>query len=290
MSTYLVGLDRSAPAQAALEWARAMARDDDSITVVHASGLPINTAYDGVTVFDPSVERTAQEFLDRAVVESGDPRLSGRLVMGDGGQGIVELAEETGSDVIIVVGHGGSSKAALLLGSTAHYVIRHTKAPVVVVRGQPRVPVRRVIVGVDMDDDEPDERSLAALRWAVHLPAVERIEAMHADFVPGVAAGPARQPGLESDEERLADDARLRRAIDVATDGSGAAPSGAELVPVVAAGTGAFALIEASRDADLVVVSTRGRSGLVELIAGSTTLEVLSHAHCPVAVIHGDRR
>jgi len=39
-----------------------------------------------------------------------------------------------------------------------------------------------------------------------------------------------------------------------------------------------------------VVVSTRGRSGLVELIAGSTTLEVLSHAHCPVAVIHGDRR
>ena len=56
-------------------------------------------------------------------------------------------------------------------------------------------------------------------------------------------------------------------------------------MPVVAAGTGAFALIEASREVDLVVVGTRGRSGLVELIVGSTTLEVLAHAHCPVAVI-----
>jgi nucleotide-binding universal stress UspA family protein len=63
------------------------------------------------------------------------------------------------------------------------------------------------------------------------------------------------------------------------------APNGAAIVPVVAAGTGAFAMIEASRDADLVVVGTRGRSGLVQLIAGSTTLEVLAHAHCAVAVV-----
>ena len=62
-------------------------------------------------------------------------------------------------------------------------------------------------------------------------------------------------------------------------------PNGAEVVPIVAAGTGAFAMIEASRAADLVVIGTRGRSGFVELLAGSTTLEVLAHAHCPVAVV-----
>ena len=45
-------------------------------------------------------------------------------------------------------------------------------------------------------------------------------------------------------------------------------------------GPAPFALIEASRDADLIVIGNRGRSGLVELIVGSTTLEVLAHAHC----------
>jgi nucleotide-binding universal stress UspA family protein len=77
----------------------------------------------------------------------------------------------------------------------------------------------------------------------------------------------------------------LRLAIDAATDGTGIAPNGAEVVPVVAAGTGAFALVEASGEADLVVVGSHGRSGVVELILGSTSLEVLAHAHCPVAVI-----
>ena len=57
-------------------------------------------------------------------------------------------------------------------------------------------------------------------------------------------------------------------------------------MPVVAAGTGAFALIEASLEADLVVIGTRGRRGLVELITGSTGLDVTAHAHCPVAVVH----
>jgi nucleotide-binding universal stress UspA family protein len=177
---------------------------------------------------------------------------------------------------------------SLLLGSTAHHVIRHTTHPVVVVRGDVRVPARTVSVGVDElgGDHRPDAPSLAALRWAVRVPGVERVEVAHADFVPAVAAGPVREPGVESEEEIAADDAALQDAIIAATDGSGVAPSGAEIVPVVAAGTGAFALIEASRRVDLVVVGTRGRSGLRELISGSTTLEVLAHAHCPVAVIH----
>ena len=103
--------------------------------------------------------------------------------------------------------------------------------------------------------------------------------------MPGVAAGPVREPGLESDEAVVEDDELLRDAIARATDGTGVPPNGAAIVPVVAAGTGAFALIEASREADLVVIGTRGRRGLVELLLGSTSLEVTAHAHCPVAVV-----
>jgi nucleotide-binding universal stress UspA family protein len=228
----------------------------------------------------------AREFVAGVVGDCDDPRLDGRLIDGPAGRSIVEAAGTLDGDVVIVVGHGGTSKASLLLGSTAHHVVHHTDHPVVVVRGELRIPVRRVVVGVDgSDDDEPSERSLAALRWALQLRGVEQVDVSHADFVPGVAAGPVREPGLESDAATAEDDARLRRAIAAATDGTGQAPSGATIVPVVAGGTGAFALIEASRDVDLVVIGTHGRSGFVELIVGSTTLEVLAHAHCPVAVV-----
>ena len=59
------------------------------------------------------------------------------LLTGNPGRALVDLAAEVDGDVTIVVGHGGSSKASLLLGSTAHYVTHHTDAAVVVVRGTP---------------------------------------------------------------------------------------------------------------------------------------------------------
>jgi nucleotide-binding universal stress UspA family protein len=287
MTTYVVGLDRSAPARAALDWVRAVATADDPIIAAYAPDEPVNPIYEGVVavVPDPPIEDEAQAFLDRIVAELVDPRLTGRVLAGHAGRALVDAATTSGPDVSIVVGHGGSSKASLLLGSTAHYVTHHAESPVVVVRGAVRRSVRRVVVGVDDGDDSPNDRSLAALRWAVRLPGVDRIEVSHADFVPGVAAGPLREPGLESDQAAGVDLELIRTAIDRATDGAGIPPNGAEVVPVLSAGTGAFALIEASRDADLVVIGTHGRSALVELILGSTSLEVLAHAHCPVAVI-----
>lgn len=289
MTTYLVGLDRSEPARAALTWARAVATADESIIVLHASpsGLLGYEAIGGAPPVPVAVEQVSGDDLEQVLRELNDSRLSGRTTTDDPGNALVEAAEELGPNVTVVVGHGGSSKASLLVGSVAHYVVHHTDSSVVVVRGETRIPVRRVIVGVDQgeDDDEPDDRSLAALRWAVRLPGVERVEVSHADFVPAVAAGPVHEPGLESDEAVEDDNTMLRRAIDLATDGTGVPPNGAEVVPVVAAGTGAFALIEASRDADLIVIGTRGRRGLVELIVGSTGLDVLAHAHCPVAVV-----
>ena len=288
MTTYLVGLDGSEHARDALDWARAVATQEEKVVVLHANDLPVVTGLEVAATVDPAeTEAVSREFVAGTLGELDDPRLDGRVMTGPPGEALVEAAQQFGPDVVIVVGHGGSGKVSLLLGSTAHHVIHHTDHPVVVVRGELRVPVRRVSVGIDEPGghDELDAHSLAALRWAVRVPGVEQVEVAHADFVPGVAAGPVREPGLESDEATADDDAQIRRAIDAATDGTGIAPSGAAIVPVVAGGTGAFALIEASREVDLVVVGTRGRSGLVELIVGSTTLEVLAHAHCPVAVI-----
>jgi nucleotide-binding universal stress UspA family protein len=286
VTTYVVGLDGSEHARAALEWARSVALQDEQIIAAHSWEVPITSGYEAVAPVDAmDVEGMARQFLDSEVQECADRRVVGHLVTGHAGRGLVDLAEATDGPVTIVVGHGGSSKASLLLGSTAHYVIHHTQTPVVVVRGEVRLPVRRIVVGLDEHHDRADDASLHALRWAAELPGVEEIQASHADFVPGVAAGPVREPGVESEEEIQEEEPALRAAIAQVTGGTGTPPNGARIVPVITGGTGAFALIEASREVDLVVIGSRGRRGLVELITGSTGLDVLAHAHCPVAVV-----
>lgn len=53
----------------------------------------------------------------------------------------------------------------------------------------------------------------------------------------------------------------------------------------VAAGDPAEELIAASRDADLVVVGSRGSGGFASLLMGSVSSKVTHHAACPVVVI-----
>lgn len=45
-------------------------------------------------------------------------------------------------------------------------------------------------------------------------------------------------------------------------------------------------LVRLSRDADLLVVGSRGHSGLVGALLGSVSGACAAHAHCPVTVVH----
>jgi nucleotide-binding universal stress UspA family protein len=291
--TVVVGADWSTESQRGVEWACALAGPQDRVVLMHAWQMPVVAGYDMVLAVDPTqLTRSASDALNELVAEIGDPRIVPVVRQGHAGRELVAEADDEGA-AMIVVGHNGNSRVAMMLGSTANYVVHHSSRPVVVVRGWVMeedaevTPPRFVVVGVDDHDLDPEHPesgenpSVRAVRWACGLPGIERVRVVHAWFLPSLAIGVHAEIAAETEEM----DAAAQVEIDHVLAAAGPPPEGVELVSEPVRGTPGFALIEESRDADLVVLGSRGHGGFSELLLGSTTAEVSAHSHCPVAVV-----
>ena len=62
-----------------------------------------------------------------------------------------------------------------------------------------------------------------------------------------------------------------------------------EITVSVVTGDPAEELVNASRDADMLVVGSRGSGGFARLLMGSVSSQVTHHAACPVVIIPGGR-
>jgi nucleotide-binding universal stress UspA family protein len=133
---------------------------------------------------------------------------------------------------------------------------------------------RPIVVGVD---GSPDSQS--ALGWAVdeaqrRKRTLQLICAWQSDYG---AETMAPMASTIEDRWRAVVDAAAERAAALAPD----LPVVGETVHLQAAS----ALIAASRHADSVVVGSRGLGAVREAFAGSTSMQVASHASCPVVVV-----
>jgi len=290
MAKYVVGVDPSPESREALEWALEQAGPADQVVAVHAWDVPMITGYEVAVAIDPTEIRDASgAFLAELVSSLDDARVTSLLAQGHSGRSVVEVGDDAD---MIIVGHRGSGKASVILGSTANYVLHHTTKPVVVVRGSRQAAARHVVVGVDdhglatpgegsAQHGDDENASVRALRAAYGLRGVEWIDVVHAWFAPGIAAGVYVGAGPDMDEMDTAAVAVAERVIEAA----GPPPDGVGVRPRPERGTAGFALIEASRDADLIVIGSRGRGGFIGLLLGSTSLEAAAHSHSPVMIV-----
>lgn len=138
----------------------------------------------------------------------------------------------------------------------------------------------RIVVGID-----GSESSEEALRWARFMAGVTgtRVAAVaawhYSTWAPGVSAvaGAGVDWDPAGDADRMLHDT-LRAVL---------GDEVADVETMVREGSAANVLLEASSDARMLVVGSRGHGGFTGLVLGSVSTACAEHAACPVLVIHG---
>jgi nucleotide-binding universal stress UspA family protein len=136
-----------------------------------------------------------------------------------------------------------------------------------------------IVVGVD-----ESSHSHEALDWAVREAAVRKVGVTVVSVVPAMASPWTGHPLSVPDSDQAMH--KARKAAEEAVAKSTSAISPAPSVDVqVFVGFPVQGLLDASRDADLLVVGSRGAGGFGALLLGSVSTQVAHHAVCPVVIV-----
>jgi nucleotide-binding universal stress UspA family protein len=141
----------------------------------------------------------------------------------------------------------------------------------------------RIVVGVD-----GSATSIDALRAGVRMATalgirLEAVTAWHVPDLYGGYRGEIYVPILQDVEDGA------RAVLDESvTAVFGPTPPPPWFRGVVREGRSASALMEASEDAEMLVVGSRGHGGFAGLLMGSVSAACAEHASCPVLVVHAD--
>ncbi|NES30504.1 universal stress protein [Micromonospora terminaliae] len=282
----VVGVDGSSTSLTAAEHAaRAAVARSRPLHVVHGYlhplgyGVPLNPYDLGV----PAPTEESRKMLEQVAAELVDrhPGLRVEVRQVAGGPGVTLIEESRRAELVVVGSRGVGGFTGLLLGSVSNQVAQHAHCPVLVVRpAEQPIPVRGpVLAGVDGSEPAGNAVRLAAdeaVRRDADLVLVHVRTPERGAVAPDAAAEATAAAQAESAELLAGAAARIRTDHPVLNVVErplrGESPE--------------QALIEASGEAALVVVGSRGRGGFAGLLLGSVSQALVQHAHCPVLVAH----
>jgi nucleotide-binding universal stress UspA family protein len=131
----LVGLDGSAQAARACQWAADLAAAvGANVIAIHALGLLHQTATGELIAADThrdEIRRDLDEWC--APLRGAGVHHEALLLEGNPVTAILQTADERGADVVVVGNRGVGGFPGLLLGSTSMQVAQHAHRPVVIV-------------------------------------------------------------------------------------------------------------------------------------------------------------
>ncbi|HEY9312873.1 universal stress protein [Williamsia sp.] len=282
-TTIVVGVDGSDSALEAVAWAaKAAERQGKSVSIVSAYETQ-GALYAPALVIPQDVidiiRQEAHDHVDTAAAKARDvaPGVSVKTKVAEGRAGTVLVSESQHASLVVVGSRGLGGVKGLFLGSVGVNLVAHASCPVVVYAGAGGTGP--VVVG--LDGSALSEGAVAA--------AFEQASFLDTGLVvvhtwTDLASDSLHGYGLEPDQlQELADDAREVVAERIA--GFGADYPDVEVTRVIVPDGPAHQLIEHAKDAQMLVVGSRGRGGFAGLLLGSTSQAVLHRATCPVLVV-----
>jgi nucleotide-binding universal stress UspA family protein len=278
----VVATDGTDPGTAAVRWAaREAERRRLPLHVVHVLDWDWTAArYDFGGDHFETVRRLAQTVAKDAALRASavapGVEVKFQVLIGHAAARLLELSQKV--DLLVLGNRGRGGFAGLLLGSVSQRVAMHSHCPVVVVRGRDEV-AGPVAVGVD------DSESADAVLEAAFTAAADRGTSLVAigSYLPSVALPLGRIPAdrLETPEQDAAERDRVAAQL---------APWRAKFpgVPVetlLSHDSAAAVLVGVSHGTQLIVVGSHGHGVISGTVLGSTGLQLLHHADCPVLIV-----
>lgn len=284
----LCPVDFSAGSQHALRVAARMTRElDAELVLVHAWHVPSRPFSDERSIPDEMVQKLVDDEHGRLraavrdAAELGARRATSRLLHGVPWDQITQaVRDDPAVDLIVMGTHGRTGLARVFLGSVTEQVIRHSPCSVLVTRGSAGVVAfRNMLCPIDFSEDTSE-----VLERAAELAAVggAGITLLHVIESAGTFSG------LRLPETHLAE---IERQATLELERCAAALAPKVSVPVkfeIRIGAPAalvLAVLDAEPTFDLVIMGSRGRTGIQRMLIGSVAENVLRHAACPVLVV-----
>jgi universal stress protein E len=202
---------------------------------------------------------------------------------------IVDRADAWSADLLVVASRGRSIAPRGSIGSVAEQVARNARCPVLVARESPA----RGVVLAATDFSDPSMPAIAAAAAEARLREA-RLVVLHAVAFGSVSVTIeeiVRDLTRSGDEGTWNLDAEICRDLGAKLERA-LAESNAEGEARVVDGTADDAILRSAAEvgAELIVVGTRGRTGIVRIALGSTADRVLAHASCSVLAVRLDPR
>jgi nucleotide-binding universal stress UspA family protein len=298
MMRILLSYDASPGAEQAAALVRATAWPSGSVVRVVAVMEPSATLVPALPmtatrlVPSPEIESQIFAYLEtslRRVVEelrAAGLEADGAVQRGRPASVVVDEAQRMGADVVVAGSRGHGPIASLVLGSVSAELVDQAQSPVLVAR---KSTLERVLFATDRSSSASDAEALLS-SWPIFRNAVVRVVSVAEVVRPwhtGIAPTMYRQvmesyardlDVAKSQSAAIAGDAadRLRKAGLTADHVSRVGDAAAEIVD------------EASTwSADLVVLGSRGLTGLKRVVLGSVARNVLQGSEASVLIVRG---
>ena len=290
----LLGYDGSAGATEAVALAASIAWPTDSflqvVSVIEPIMMSIAGPWDRGAALAPELDAAITDYAHetmREVVQrlsASGCSVEGLVLRGRAASAIIDAARDFRAELVIVGSRGHGTIASLVLGSVSSEIVDHASCPVLVARA---TTLSRVVFATD---ESPSAQAAEAILagWPIFreppICVVSVADVVH-PWTTGIAptmygqvieAYAADLRGAKEEHERIAVEAATRLK-------QGGREADAEMRDGDAAGE--IIAVAEQRDADLIVLGSRGRTGLTRLLLGSVARNVLSGSAASVLIV-----